>query len=454
VIEEVASSIGETHKVLEQLDIPNNPVVEPSLSGETSPTPYNLFRDMAEEEGNAANETETFGFPILDIARDIAMKNIPLSSLPHFHGMSTEDPDSFLFEFDILCRSYNYTDNAQKLKLFPATLKDSALRWFMSLGEHTILSWDGMKETFLQKYQDYCRPRDARNDIFKMQQSEEESLEDYLERFLYNYQKTKQFSLDTTTVRTIFLKGVRDDCIEVLNLMSSGDVYQNPFADIAEYCKRYSRSQAKTGKSVRDPTNRITKPTPGGVTRIELGNLLEKFKTDILNTISSQLDTIKIKRKQEEENATLAIFCPRCRKRHPEKECPINVIEICGLCTEYHPTSECPSLPRLKSIFKGGGEPHETSYPPKRTWRQQNPNMFVDPTTQYSQQQWVPPMSYPQWSPQQPQIQPWKQGWRGPAYGNVTFQPTTFPTYPQYPSNISQLLPGFNPPALPPPPQL
>ena len=149
--------------------------------------------------------------------------------------MSTKDPDSFLFEFDILCRSYNYTDNAQKLKLFPATLKDSALRWFMSLGEHTILSWDGMKETFLQKYQDYCRPRDARNDIFKMQQSEEEILEDYLERFLYNYQKTKQFSLDTTTIRTVFLKGVRDDCIEVLNLMSSGDVYQNPFANIGEY---------------------------------------------------------------------------------------------------------------------------------------------------------------------------------------------------------------------------
>ena len=95
----------------------------------------------------------------------------------------------------------------------------------MSLGEHTILSWDGMKEAFLQKYHDYCRARDARNDIFKMQHSKEESLEDYLERFLYNYQKKKQFSLDKATIRTIFLKVVRDGCIEVLNLMSSGDVY-------------------------------------------------------------------------------------------------------------------------------------------------------------------------------------------------------------------------------------
>jgi hypothetical protein len=83
------------------------------------------------------------------MAKDVAMKKIPLPSLPRFIGMSTEDLDSYLFEFGILCRSYNYTDNAQKLKLFPATLKYSALWWFMSLGEHTILSWDGMKETFL-----------------------------------------------------------------------------------------------------------------------------------------------------------------------------------------------------------------------------------------------------------------------------------------------------------------
>jgi hypothetical protein len=54
--------------------------------------------------------------------------------------MSTEDPDLFLFKFDILCRSYNYSDDAQKLKLFPATMKYLALRWFMSLGENTILS--------------------------------------------------------------------------------------------------------------------------------------------------------------------------------------------------------------------------------------------------------------------------------------------------------------------------
>ena len=112
----------------------------------------------------------TFGFPILDLTRDIPMKNIPPSTLPHFHGMTFEDPDSFLFKFDILCHSYNYIRDAKKLKLFPATVKDSTLRWFMGLGENTIRSWDDMRISFLKKYQEYFRTGDSRNDIFRMQQ--------------------------------------------------------------------------------------------------------------------------------------------------------------------------------------------------------------------------------------------------------------------------------------------
>ena len=33
------------------------------------------------------------------------MKNISPSVLPRFHGKAAEDPNEFLFEFDILCRS-------------------------------------------------------------------------------------------------------------------------------------------------------------------------------------------------------------------------------------------------------------------------------------------------------------------------------------------------------------
>ena len=114
------------------------------------------------------------------------MKNIPPSIIPNFYGTSTEDPDAFLFEFDVLCRTYGYIDDTQKLRLFLATLKGAALKWFMGLGVNTIIYWIDMKNIFLKKYQPYCRTRDSKDDIFRMTQHEEENLEDYLEIFLYN----------------------------------------------------------------------------------------------------------------------------------------------------------------------------------------------------------------------------------------------------------------------------
>jgi hypothetical protein len=134
------------------------------------------------------------------------MKNIPLLELPTFYGKSSEDPDTFLFEFDILCRSYKYLKDAQKLKNIPATLKDSALRWFMGLRESSIRSWEGMKDIFLNKYQDYCKSKDSRNDIFKIQQLEDENIEDYMEWFSYISHKSKYHDLPDDAIWTLFLK--------------------------------------------------------------------------------------------------------------------------------------------------------------------------------------------------------------------------------------------------------
>ena len=75
--------------------------------------------EVRKEKGEGENRTKaTFGFPILDRMKDVTMKNIPPSSLPTFYGKINEDPDTFLFEFDILCRSYNYLQDTHKLKLF------------------------------------------------------------------------------------------------------------------------------------------------------------------------------------------------------------------------------------------------------------------------------------------------------------------------------------------------
>ena len=57
-----------------------------------------------------------------------------------------------------------------------------------------------MKSAFLQKYQEYCKPRDYRNDIFKIQQLKEENLEFYLKRYFYALHKYKYNDLQEDAV--------------------------------------------------------------------------------------------------------------------------------------------------------------------------------------------------------------------------------------------------------------
>jgi len=76
-----------------------------------------------------------------------------------------------------------------------------------------------------------------------MQLQEEETLEDYVERFVYNLQKSRQNSLNSNVVRTIFLKGILEDYIDMLNLMATSDVSQKSFEYIVELCRKYSRSK-------------------------------------------------------------------------------------------------------------------------------------------------------------------------------------------------------------------
>ena len=155
------------------------------------------------------------------------MKAIPLQHIPTFHGLTSEDPDAFLFEFDVLCRGYDYTTDAQKLKLFPSTLKGASLRWFMGLGGGVITDLDHMKAAFLKKYQDYCRSRELKDEIFQMTAKPSETLEEYVERFQYNLQRSPYASapLPDNVLKTALIRGMKDQWVETLNLMGKGDIY-------------------------------------------------------------------------------------------------------------------------------------------------------------------------------------------------------------------------------------
>ena len=122
-------------------------------------------------------------------------------------------------------------------------------------------------------------------------------------------------------------------------MLGKGDISKESYDEIFELCKRCSRGVARNRVSNRDPTySRVQKSASGGATRAEIGNLVEEFKTEMLSSFASQIDTLQVKKKQDEAEAALAVFCPKCRDKHPLRECPLDKIPICTLCEKDHET--------------------------------------------------------------------------------------------------------------------
>ena len=118
-----------------------------------------------------------------------------------------------------------------------------------------------------------------------------------------------------------------------------------------DLCQQYSRRSSRTYTNDGDIFSQAQKSGVGGATRVEIGNILENFKTDMMSSISSQMDVMREKKKQVAEDLVLGMFFPKCRKKHHLKECPLDKEEVCGLCKLEHDFKDCPSLPKAKEVF-------------------------------------------------------------------------------------------------------
>ena len=72
-----------------------------------------------------------------------------------------------------------------------------------------------------------------------MNQREDESLEDLIERFMYNVKRGKLHHLRSNTLKTLLLRKIRDEWIDILDLMSRGYLYQLSFEEIFETTNTY-----------------------------------------------------------------------------------------------------------------------------------------------------------------------------------------------------------------------
>ena len=65
------------------------------------------------------------------------------------------------------------------------------------------------------------------------------SLDDLIDRFMFNVKREKLKYLGFDTLKTLLLIIVRDEWIDLLDLMSRGDVYQLSFEKFVKNAREY-----------------------------------------------------------------------------------------------------------------------------------------------------------------------------------------------------------------------
>ena len=84
-------------------------------------------------------------------------------------------------------------------------------------------------------------------------------------------------------------------------MMGTGDVFQLPYDDICELCRRYSRGNFKINKNYKELSSLFLKSaTKIGTLGVEISNFFEKFNVDINGSLNSQLGVLQVKERHEE----------------------------------------------------------------------------------------------------------------------------------------------------------
>jgi len=149
----------------------------------------------------------------------------------------------------------------------------------------------------------------------------------------------------------VLLRGIQKYLLDTLHLLAGGDIYELSYKHIKTIFRNHSRVARNniTGGHPIASTYSSKSSIKG-----EIRRMLEDFKSELLQTLGMQVDTLHIKRKKVKVETTLAIFCPRCTKRHHKNCRPLSSIEVCSVCEEKNSIDKCPSLigllPRKVSI--------------------------------------------------------------------------------------------------------
>ncbi|CAN6541281.1 unnamed protein product [Malus baccata var. baccata] len=188
---------------------------------------------------------------------DFELKSSLLHHIPKFHGLSMEDPNKHLKEFEVVCSSMTpvtVDGSILKMKAFPFSLINKAKDWLYELAPGTVTSWESMKRAFLEKFFPTSRIILLRKKISGIQQDEGESFPTYYEQFKSLVASCPQHQIKEELLLQYFYEGLLPLERQMLDASAGGAlVDKTPMAAKILIANRALNAQQYEGVGQRGP---------------------------------------------------------------------------------------------------------------------------------------------------------------------------------------------------------
>ncbi|KAM2886687.1 hypothetical protein COP2_013742 [Malus domestica] len=366
------SEFEENEEAEKDMEVDNRTIKELSASGLDNAAPLCIQYPAA-----ARGKTEEF-----------ELKSSLLHHISKYHGLSMEDPNKHLKEFEVVCSSMtpvNVDGSILKMKAFPFSLLEKVKDWLYELAPGTVTSWESMKRAFLEKFFPTSRVILLRKRISGIQQEEGESFPTYYERFKSLVASCPQHQMKEELLLQYFYEGLLPIERQMLDASAGGAlVDKTPTAAKTLISNRALNAQQYEGVGQR------SNPRPHQVNEVSAITELQNQMGNLTTLLSQVVEGPKVQN-----------------------------VAACGVCSmQGHLTDKCPQLienggwETLNAVGFGNqyqprNDPFSNTYNPG--WRD-HPN-FKWREPQQSQQQsgfrQQPPGFYQKpFAPTQPQAQP------------------------------------------------
>ncbi|XP_070675713.1 uncharacterized protein [Malus domestica] len=187
---------------------------------------------------------------------EFELKSSLLHHIPKYHGLSMENPNKHLKEFEVVCSSMtpiNVDGNILKMKAFPFSLLEKAKDWLYELAPGMVTSWESMKMAFLDKFFPTSRVILLRKKISGIQQSQGESFPAYYKHFKAIVASCPQHQMKEELLLQYFYEGLLSIEQQMLDASAGGAlVDKTPIVAKTLIANRALNAQQYEGLGQRD----------------------------------------------------------------------------------------------------------------------------------------------------------------------------------------------------------